>query len=118
MWQRSFRLIGLLSLMVLALLSGASAQATNNSRKNPLRTVADVPLPGAAVRFDYQSLDSTKGILYIAHMNADQLVVFDTASRKVLANLNGFAFFVCCRQATCDLCAAINRFADRQRAAR
>jgi hypothetical protein len=53
--------------------------------------VADVPLPDAAVRFDYQSLDSTKGILYIAHMNADQLVVFDTASRKVLANLSGFA---------------------------
>ena len=33
----------------------------------------------------------TTGRLYIAHMNADQLVVFDTASRKVLANLSGFA---------------------------
>ncbi|HMF10313.1 MAG TPA: YncE family protein, partial [Thermoanaerobaculia bacterium] len=48
-------------------------------------------MPGPAVRFDYQSLDSTSGRLYIAHMNADQLVVFDTKSRKVVANLDGFA---------------------------
>jgi DNA-binding beta-propeller fold protein YncE len=65
----------------------ASAQAG----KTVLRTVVDVPMPGPAVRFDYQSLDATTGRLYIAHMNADQLVVFDTASRKVVANLDGFA---------------------------
>jgi DNA-binding beta-propeller fold protein YncE len=91
MWQRGYRQIGLSALTVLALLSCAYAQTAGHHGKSPLRTVADVPLPGAAVRFDYQSLDSTKGILYIAHMNADQLVVFDTASRKVLANLSGFA---------------------------
>jgi hypothetical protein len=56
----------------------------------PLKTVADVPLPGPAVRFDYQSLDPTQGGLYIAHMNADQLVVFDTKKRQVVANLDGF----------------------------
>jgi DNA-binding beta-propeller fold protein YncE len=43
------------------------------------------------VRFDYQSLDPASNRLYIAHMNADQLVVFDTISRKVIANLDGFA---------------------------
>jgi DNA-binding beta-propeller fold protein YncE len=91
MWLRSFRLIGLPSLIALALLSFVSAQTTANSDKSPLRTVADVPLPGAAVRFDYQSLDSASGRLYIAHMNADQLVVFDTVARKVVANLDGFA---------------------------
>jgi DNA-binding beta-propeller fold protein YncE len=57
----------------------------------PLRLVADVPMPGAAVRFDYQSLDPLSGRLYISHMNADQLVVFDTRSRQVVANLDGFA---------------------------
>jgi len=49
-----------------------------------------VPLPGPAVRFDYQSLDASHGRLYIAHMNADQLVVFDTKKRDVVANLDGF----------------------------
>jgi hypothetical protein len=56
----------------------------------PLRIVADIPLPGPAVRFDYQSFDRTHGRLYIAHMNADQLVVFDAKKREVLANLDGF----------------------------
>jgi DNA-binding beta-propeller fold protein YncE len=55
-----------------------------------LRMVAEVPLPGPAVRFDYQSLDETSGLLYIAHMNADQLVVFDTVKREVVKNLDGF----------------------------
>jgi DNA-binding beta-propeller fold protein YncE len=55
-----------------------------------LRIVADVPLPGPAARFDYQSLDVSDGRLYIAHMNADQLVVFDTRKREVVANLDGF----------------------------
>jgi DNA-binding beta-propeller fold protein YncE len=52
--------------------------------------VVDLPLPGAAVRFDYQSLDPTQGRLYIAHMNADQLVVFDVKNNRVVANLDGF----------------------------
>ncbi len=52
--------------------------------------VADVPMPGAAVRFDYQSFDPQSGRLYISHMNADQLVVFDTVARKVVADLDGF----------------------------
>jgi YVTN family beta-propeller protein len=47
-------------------------------------------MPGPAVRFDYQSLDEENGRLYIAHMNADQLVVFDIAKRAVVANLDGF----------------------------
>jgi DNA-binding beta-propeller fold protein YncE len=56
----------------------------------PLTKVADIPLPGPAVRYDYQSLDPSHGRLYISHMNADQLVVFDTAKREVVANLDGF----------------------------
>jgi len=58
--------------------------------KSALETVADIPMPGPAVRFDYQTFDSSSGRLYIAHMNADQLVVFDTNTRQVVANLDGF----------------------------
>ena len=84
------------SLSVLALLAFVPLAAQNSSAsakadKPVLRTVVDVPMPGPPVRFDYQSLDLTTGRLYIAHMNADQLVVFDTTSRKVIANLDGFA---------------------------
>lgn len=77
--------------MVLLLCAQVYPQPKTNPAKPPLKTVADIPLPGPAVRFDYQSLDPTTGRLYIAHMNADHLVVFDTASQKVLANIGGFA---------------------------
>ena len=56
----------------------------------PLKKVADVALPGSPVRIDYQSLDISHNHLYIAPMNADQLVVFDTRERAVEANLDGF----------------------------
>jgi DNA-binding beta-propeller fold protein YncE len=56
----------------------------------PLTIVADVPLPGAAKRFDYQSLDTTTGRLYISHMRGDRLDVFDTRAGKLVASLEGF----------------------------
>jgi DNA-binding beta-propeller fold protein YncE len=65
-------------------------KSIENSQPAPLETVADVPLPGPAVRFDYQSLDPSTRQLYISHMNANELVVFDTKNRKVAANLDGF----------------------------
>ena len=69
---------------------GASTVSSQTQEQPPLKKVADIPLPGKAVRFDYQSLDASHGRLYIAHMNADQLVVFDTKKREVVANLDGF----------------------------
>jgi DNA-binding beta-propeller fold protein YncE len=67
-----------------------SPPASKPAGETSFRTVAEVQMPGPAVRFDYQSLDRTTGRLYIAHMNADQLVVFDTKERKTIANLDGF----------------------------
>src|SRR5256885_16946684 len=55
-----------------------------------LRKVADVPLPGAANRFDYASLDPGRGRLYLNHMGAGEIVVFDIRARKVEAVLKGF----------------------------
>jgi len=75
------------TLLFAAIVAVALPQSREES---PLKRVADVPLPGAAVRFDYQSLDASQGRLYIAHMNANQLVVFDTKKREVIANLDGF----------------------------
>ena len=50
----------------------------------PLRAVTDVPLPGSASRFDYQSLEPASGRLFISHMGAGQLVVFDVHAGKVI----------------------------------
>jgi DNA-binding beta-propeller fold protein YncE len=55
----------------------------------PLRLVADVPLPGGASRFDYQSLEPASGRLFIAHMGAGRLVVFDVRVGHVVADVAG-----------------------------
>jgi DNA-binding beta-propeller fold protein YncE len=63
----------------------SSAPATPES--SVFQMVGDIPLPGDASRFDYQSLDPTTGRLYIAHMGAGQLVVVDTATRSVVGTI-------------------------------
>jgi DNA-binding beta-propeller fold protein YncE len=50
----------------------------------------DVALPGGASRFDYQSVASPSGRLFVSHMGAGQLIVFDVHSARVIANLDGF----------------------------
>ena len=67
--------------------SWAAAPGPAAARTAPaagLRLVAEVPLPGPANRFDYQSLDPATGRLYISHMNAGRLVVFDVAGNRVV----------------------------------
>src|SRR4051812_18684988 len=51
--------------------------------------VTDVPLPGSASRFDYQSFDETSDRLYVAHMGADQVIVFDTRTQQVVGTVDG-----------------------------
>lgn len=51
--------------------------------------VAEIPLPGPPVRFDYQAVDTAAGRLYVAHMNAGTLLVFDTRARRVVADVPG-----------------------------
>lgn len=73
----------LLAVAVVACLAAANPRPGSGSAGPVLRRIADVPLPGPAVRFDYQSLDTAANRLYISHMNAGELVAFDVASRKV-----------------------------------
>src|SRR5690348_18443421 len=53
----------------------------------PLREVARVPLSGAPVRFDYTSFDPSTRRLWIAHMNADQLLAFDIVRRRIVETI-------------------------------
>lgn len=74
-------------LLVVALLS---SNAARSHAEVTLSKVVDVPLPGRATRFDYQSFDPTTNRLYFTHMGDGELVVFDTVKREVVANLPGF----------------------------
>jgi len=75
--------IALGAILLAAVVSGCRAEPT-------LTKVVDVPLPGRATRFDYQSFDPTTSTLYVTHRGDGELVVFDTVRRRVVAHLAGF----------------------------
>ena len=66
-----------------------AAVAVGGAARGPLRVLRDIPLPGPANRFDYQSVDPAHGRLYISHMNAGSVVVFDLDSSRVIAEVTG-----------------------------
>ena len=63
------------------------APSTTKALANGLKLVQEIPLPGPANRFDYQSLDESTGRIYINHMNAGRTVVFDADSNRVVAEI-------------------------------
>ncbi|HXS37904.1 MAG TPA: hypothetical protein VN721_14465 [Flavipsychrobacter sp.] len=63
----------------------------NSDGQSPLRTVKDIPMPGGANRFDYQSIDPAKRRLYISHMNSNAVVVFDLDKQQVIANIENIS---------------------------
>jgi DNA-binding beta-propeller fold protein YncE len=67
----------------------ARSDAAARTGSAALHVVADVPLPGPANRFDYQSVDPASGRLYISHMNAGRMIVFDLDSGRVLKEVDG-----------------------------
>lgn len=57
--------------------------------RGQLKVLQDYPLPGPANRFDYQSVDPASGRLYVNHMNAGQLLVFDLNASKLVGEVSG-----------------------------
>ena len=62
------------------------AQATGPAPA-PLKLLRELPLPGPANRFDYQSVDVSTGRIYMNHMNAGRTIVFDADSGRVAAEI-------------------------------
>jgi DNA-binding beta-propeller fold protein YncE len=67
----------------------APATAAPQPASLPLLLVADLPLPGGASRFDYQSVDAEHRRLYIAHLGDSSLVAFDLDAQRVLQEVSG-----------------------------
>ena len=54
-----------------------------------LKLEREIPLPGPANRFDYQSVDPASGRIYMNHMNAGRTIVFDANAGKVITEITG-----------------------------
>lgn len=78
--------------IVIAIIAGLVALAcrpgAGAAQPSPFRLIRDVPLSGGTSRFDYQTLDQQAHRLYIAHLGADLVTVFDTESGTVVGNVN------------------------------
>ena len=77
----------LLALTALVACAGKGGSAPTGTL---LTLVNDVPLPGAANRFDYQEIDAANGQLVVAHMNDNAVLVLSLADgsvKKLLPNI-------------------------------
>jgi YVTN family beta-propeller protein len=57
------------------------------AQQSPFQVVLEVPLSGGTSRLDYQSLDEQGHRLYIAHLGAGQVTVFDTEAGTVVGDV-------------------------------
>ncbi|MCA8046474.1 YncE family protein [Burkholderia arboris] len=83
-------LVGLFAMLATAGLAlyRAHAEASDLSLGSlPLTHVADIPLPGRTTRFDYASLDTSRNLLFIAHLGDGEILVFDTRASRVIARI-------------------------------
>jgi YVTN family beta-propeller protein len=73
----------------LAMLGALAAAAPPGTAASslPLTSVTSVPLPGAATRFDYESLDPKTGLLFVAHLAASEVVVYDIKTNRVVTTI-------------------------------
>lgn len=54
-----------------------------------LKSLSIIPLPGKTNRFDYQSIDHRRSLLFISHLGDNAVTVFDLKSRRVIKNISG-----------------------------
>lgn len=89
---RCWRVVGA-SLVALGLMAACAVAPPRQSTRSSLslQTIADIPLPGGATRFDYQSLDPLTHHMFVAHLGAGMVTVVDVQSNQVVANLTGIA---------------------------
>lgn len=76
----------LASLLVLACTT-AFSRGQQQQLPATFNTVKDVPLPGDTSRFDYESIDPTTKRLFIAHLGAGTIPVFDIAGGTMLGEI-------------------------------
>ena len=70
-----------------AVVVSCSSTQVPDTGELPLRRVSETPLTGGTVRFDYLALDAGRGLLFVAHMGAGQLVEVDVHAHTVVRTL-------------------------------
>jgi DNA-binding beta-propeller fold protein YncE len=73
--------------------AGPSGLASSgiSSTLTRLRVVGRIPLPGGNSRFDYASLDPGRGLLFVAHLGASQVIEINVKTDQVVGTIGGIS---------------------------
>ena len=71
------------ALVIVAMIATGCAHHAS-SQPLPLRPVGDIPLPGDNSRFDYASLDAQRGLLFVAHLGASEVIEIDVHAGRMV----------------------------------
>src|SRR6266498_353142 len=73
--------------LVVVLVVVRSGDGRPSSAALPLRSVGEVALPGDNSRFDYASLDADRGLLFVAHLGASEIIEIDVHAHRVVRTI-------------------------------
>jgi DNA-binding beta-propeller fold protein YncE len=79
--------VALVAVVIAVMLSRDGGQPRKEAL--PLRQVKEIALPGNSSRFDYESLDPDRGLLFIAHLGAGQVIEVDVRTNRVVRTIDG-----------------------------
>jgi DNA-binding beta-propeller fold protein YncE len=80
-------LVAAVTLILAACTSAPPSHRQTSVSPLPLRPVREIPLPGDNSRFDYASLDAGPGLLFIAHLGANEVVEVDVHEGRVVRTI-------------------------------
>lgn len=66
-------------------------QTSHSARDLPLRRAGELTLPGGSTRFDYETLDPGRGLLFIAHLGDSQVIETSIRTSHVVRVIPGLA---------------------------
>ncbi len=86
----------LVPVILIGVIAVAILEATLLYRTVPIptlqvRQIANVPLTGGPNRFDYLYMDPHSRLLYLTHSASNTVIIFDTVSRKIVADIPGIS---------------------------
>jgi YVTN family beta-propeller protein len=86
----------LVPIILIGVVAVAILEATVLYRNIPVPTlqvqqIADIPLTGSPNRFDYPYLDPHTRLLFLSHSASNMVTIFDTVSRKIVADIPGIS---------------------------
>ncbi len=88
-WRRLWLTAGVMAVALAGLTVVAVWHRSPPSVALPLRAAGEIALPGDSSRFDYASLDAARGLLFVAHLGASEIVVVDVHAGAVVRAVRG-----------------------------